>query len=40
MISLSSFIGYKSHIYPRNLIIVEKVSLLGIDFFDLLDEEK
>ena len=37
MISLSIFIGYQPHICPKNPILVEKVSFLEMDHFDLLD---
>ena len=34
MISLSSFIGYRPHIFTTNLILVKEVSFLEIDHFD------
>ena len=40
MITLCLFIGYQPHICPKNLILVQKVSFLEIDHFDLLDFSK
>ena len=40
MIILCLFIGYQPHICPKNLILVQKVSFLDIDRFDLLDLSK
>ena len=40
IITISLFIGYEPQSSPKNLILVQKVPLLEIDHFDLLNFSK